>query len=81
MWAAWWGKDGKPVAGGKAVAAGEGQEGLEADAGGGRMGLGVCLADGKGGLLCLLGEKCLARACFGEDRTKTRFAFPAFCDI
>lgn len=62
------------------MAAGEGQEGLEADAGGGRMRLGVCLADGKGGLLCLLGEKCLARACWGREN-KNRFAFPAFCDI
>lgn len=62
------------------MATGEGQEGLEADAGGSRMRLGVCLADGKGGLLCLLGEKCLARACWGREN-KNRFAFPAFCDI
>lgn len=62
------------------MAAGEGQEGLEADSGSGRMRLGVCLADGKRRLLCLLGEKCLARACWGRE-DENRFAFPVFCDI
>lgn len=73
MWAAWWGRmESQLLEAGCGCRRGAG----EADAGGGRMRLGVCLTDGKGGLLCLLGEKGLARACWGRE-DKNRFAFPA----
>lgn len=73
MWAAWWGRmENQLLEARLFVAAGEGQEGLEADAGGGRMRL-VCLADGKGDCYASL-EKVSWPERVGEDRTKHVYA-------
>lgn len=58
----------------QAVAAGEGQEGLGADPGGGRMRPGVCCAMREGGLLCHLERRILPDRVWHE-RTKTGLHF------